>query len=132
MSTATQLSMIALLAVTLAGGVACSDRTDKVNQSGGSANNGTALASPSDASRSEDAKTDAGFNDLVLAAKVKSRILKDASLRSSDIYVDAQGGTVVLTGSVDNKQDADRAVEVARSVDDVQSVENKLAVRSGG
>jgi len=37
---------------------------------------------------------------------------------------------VILSGVVDKPQDAERAVQIARAITDVKSVENKLAVRS--
>ena len=38
---------------------------------------------------------------------------------------------VVLTGTVAKPEDARRAIQIAQSVNDVESVDNKLAVRSG-
>ena len=40
-------------------------------------------------------------------------------LKTLDINVDSQDGAVVLSGTVDNKADAIRAVQIARSVEDV-------------
>jgi hyperosmotically inducible protein len=131
-----QSSMLALFTAMLVGVCACSDNggDGKVGQDIDKATRAAKekLAPSSDASRNEAAKTDAAFNDLALAAKVKAEILKDASLRTSDIYVNAQDGTVVLSGSVNEQEDATRAIQIAQRVGDVKSVESKLSVRSNG
>jgi hyperosmotically inducible protein len=61
---------------------------------------------------------------------VKAQIRKDSALKTSDISVDSQNGVVVLRGVVEKPEHAIRAVQIARAVDDVRSVENKLSVRS--
>jgi len=88
------------------------------------------LANSSDAIRHEAKTAEAAFNDVALASKVKAEIHKDAALKKSDISVDSQDGVVVLSGMVDKPEDAIRAVQIARAVDDVRSVESKLSVRS--
>jgi len=70
--------------------------------------------------------------DVVISVKVKSRILKERVLSTSDIYVTTHDRVVVLTGTVEKPEDATRAIQIAQSVNDVESVDNKLAVRSGG
>jgi len=132
MNTATQSVIVALFTLILTAGIGCSEKSsgDKASRSD-TATQG-ALAPPPDANGDEAAKADPTFKNLALAAKVKADILKDASLRTSDIYVVAQDGTIVLIGTVDTRASATRAVEIAHSVADVRSVEDKLAVRSGG
>ena len=76
------------------------------------------LAKSSDAIRHEATKVDTTFDDMVLAAKVRNEILKDPVLKTLDINVDSQDGAVVLSGTMDNKADAIRAVQIARSVED--------------
>jgi hyperosmotically inducible periplasmic protein len=88
------------------------------------------LADSSDAIRREARTAEAAFNDVALAAKVKAEIHKDLALKKSEISVDSQDGVVVLSGVVNKPEDAIRAVQIARAVDDVRSVENKLSVRS--
>jgi hyperosmotically inducible protein len=88
------------------------------------------LADSSDAIRQEARTAEAAFNDVALAAKVKAEIHKDLALKKSEISVDSQDGVVVLSGVVNKPEDAIRAVQIARAVDDVRSVENKLSVRS--
>jgi len=121
---------IALLALS-----ACSDNNDtaekvgqKIDKAADSAKE--KLAESSDAIRQETRTAKAAFNDVALASKVKAEISKDSMLKKSDISVDSQNGAVVLSGVVEKPEDAIRAVQIARAVDDVRSVENKLSVRS--
>lgn len=88
------------------------------------------LAESSDAIRHEAKTAQGAFNDVALASKVKAEIRKDSALKTSDISVDSQNGVVVLSGMVEKPEDAIRAVQIARAVDEVKSVENKLSVRS--
>jgi len=88
------------------------------------------LADSSDAIRHEAKTAEAAFNDVALASKVKAEIRKDSALKASEISVDSENGVVVLSGVVEKPEDAIRAVQIARAVDDVKSVESKLSVRS--
>jgi hyperosmotically inducible periplasmic protein len=122
-----------LLAATLLALSACSDNSaekvgQKIDKAAESAKE--KLAESSDAIR-DDAKAAKGnFNDVALASKVKAEIRKDSALKTSDITVDSQDGVVVLSGVVEKPEDAIRAVQIARAVGDVRSVESKLSVRS--
>ena len=136
MNTLRQPFLLSLLAATVLGLCACSDnnsaenvgqKLDKATESAKET-----LAESSDAVRREAAKTDAVFKDVALAAKVEAEIRKDSTLKASNISVDSQDGVVVLTGMVEKPVDAIRAVQIARAVEDVKSVESKLAVRSNG
>jgi hyperosmotically inducible protein len=69
------------------------------------------------------------MNDTAITAKIKTDILSDPLLKSSQINVTTTNGVVTLNGIVDSQQSIDRAMEIARSVKDVQSVENSLAVK---
>ena len=117
----------------LLGASACSDKgsAEKTGQRIGS---GADVAKdrpdqPSDAARQRFA---AGVKDVAISAKVKARILGERGLRTSDIYVTTHNRVVVLTGTVEKPEDATRAIQIAQGVNDVESVDNKLAVRSGG
>jgi len=131
-----QSCLLALLTTMFLGAAACSDKVgpDKLGEKGDKSTGAGSeqLATSSDARLNETAKADAAFNDMALAARVKAEILKDASLRTSDIYVDAQDGTVVLSGIVSKQEDATRAIQIAQRVGDVKSVESKLSIRSNG
>ena len=66
------------------------------------------------------------MDDSAITAKVKAEILSDPLLKVSQISVATTNGVVKLSGTVDSQQSIDRAIEIARSVKDVKSVENGL------
>ena len=66
------------------------------------------------------------MDDSAITAKVKAEILSDPLLKVSQISVATTNGVVKLSGTVDSQQSIDRAMEIARSVKDVKSVENGL------
>jgi hyperosmotically inducible periplasmic protein len=61
-------------------------------------------------------------DDSAITAKIKAEILSDALLKVSQINVPLQAAW----GTVDSQQSIDRASEIARSVQNVKSVENGL------
>jgi hyperosmotically inducible protein len=69
-------------------------------------------------------------NDSVITTKIKADILADPLLKSTQISVTTVGGVVSLSGTVDSQQGIDRALQIARNVKDVKSVENNLVVSS--
>jgi hyperosmotically inducible protein len=69
------------------------------------------------------------MNDAAITAKIKADILRDPLLKVSQINVITTDRVVTLNGVVDSQQGIDRAMEIARSVKDVKSVENGLAVK---
>ncbi len=64
--------------------------------------------------------------DSVITAKVKTAILNEPGLKSTEINVETFKGTVQLSGFVSEKQDIAKAGTVARGVKGVQSVKNDL------
>jgi osmotically-inducible protein OsmY len=70
------------------------------------------------------------IDDSVITIKVKAEILKDDTLKSSEINVETFKGVVQLSGFVNSQADIDKAVEVARSVKSVTSVKNDMRVKS--
>ena len=78
------------------------------------------------------AKSDAAIGDAALAERVKTELRKDSALNTADISVDSRDGAVVLSGTVEKPEEIIRAVQIARTVDDVKSVENRLTVRPKG
>jgi osmotically-inducible protein OsmY len=69
------------------------------------------------------------IDDSVITAKVKAEILKDDTLKSSEINVETFKGVVQLSGFVNSQSDINRAVEVAGSVKGVTSVKNDMRVK---
>lgn len=69
------------------------------------------------------------FDDSVLTTKVKTSILGDSRLKLLQISVESFKGVVQLSGFVDSAGAATRAVELARKVKGVKSVNNSLIVK---
>lgn len=69
------------------------------------------------------------IDDSVLTTKVKTSILGDSKLKLLQINVETYKGVVQLSGFVDSKNAAERAVELARTVSGVKSVNNSLIVK---
>src|SRR6056297_596654 len=68
-------------------------------------------------------------DNTVLTTKVKTAIFNDPMLKVLQINVESFKGVVQLSGFVDSKKAADRAVEIARSVTGVKSVKNDLVIK---
>jgi hyperosmotically inducible protein len=88
------------------------------------------LSDSSDAIKDSTQKAATAVDDAAITTKVKAEIMRDPNLKLTDINVETNQGVVILSGVVDKPQDAERAVQIARAITDVKSVENKLAVRS--
>lgn len=88
-------------------------------------------AAPSAEPKSE-AKTTVGtdIDDNVITTKVKSALLADSDTKSFDIKVETRKGEVQLSGFVDNQTQIDRAIAVARGVEGVKNVDNKMNVKT--
>ena len=72
----------------------------------------------------------ASLDDAAITAKIKTEIFKDSLLSMAEIEVSTTGGVVKLTGAVKSQTSIDSAVEIARSIKDVKSVESALVVRA--
>jgi osmotically-inducible protein OsmY len=69
------------------------------------------------------------IDDSTITTKVKAALLAEPDIRSYQIGVETFKGVVQLSGFVDTQQQANKAAEIARSVDGVKSVRNDLIVK---
>lgn len=69
------------------------------------------------------------MDDSAITAKVKSALVDDKTIKSTDISVKTENGVVILSGFVGSQAQADHAVEVASKVESVKSVSDKLHVK---
>jgi len=69
------------------------------------------------------------IDDTVITTKVKTAIFNEPSLKSTEINVETFKGVVQLSGFVNSQHDIRRAVEVARSVEGVKSVNNDMRLK---
>jgi osmotically-inducible protein OsmY len=67
--------------------------------------------------------------DLTISLKLDAKIVADLELRRSQLEWTALDGTVVLTGVVDDPAKAARAVEHAKSIDNVTAVRSFIQIR---
>lgn len=65
-------------------------------------------------------------DNAALTTKVKAALLADDMVKGTQINVDSNNGVVKLTGTVDSPAHVSRAVEVAKGVQGVTSVDNNL------
>ena len=69
------------------------------------------------------------IDDSAITTKVKAKIFDDPMLKVFQISVESYKGVVQLSGFVDSKQAANKAAQVAKSVEGVESVKNSLVVK---
>ncbi len=69
------------------------------------------------------------IDDSVITTKVKSALLADPTVKGLDSKVETHKRVVQLSGFVDNQAQLDRAIQVARAVEGVNDVENKMTVK---
>jgi len=68
-------------------------------------------------------------DDSVITTKVKALLADDDFLKSFQISVETYKGIVQLSGFVNSQQAVDKAGQIARSVQGVNSVKNDLNVK---
>jgi hyperosmotically inducible protein len=79
-----------------------------------------------------EAKTTVGtdIDDNAITTKVKSALIADEIVKGLDIKVETRKGEVQLSGFVDNQTQIDRAISVARGVEGVKNVDNKMSLKT--
>jgi hyperosmotically inducible protein len=70
------------------------------------------------------------IDDSVITTKVKAAILNEPMLNASHIEVTTDKGVVKLSGTVDSEPNINRAMEVAKSQENVKSVQTELTVKA--
>jgi hyperosmotically inducible protein len=94
---------------------------------------GFALAGCNKPDTPADKQVSAGthLDDAVITTKVKTALMTDSAAKGSGTSVDTRKGEVLLSGFVDSQAQADREVQLAKAVEGVQSVQNKLMIKDG-
>jgi osmotically-inducible protein OsmY len=69
-------------------------------------------------------------DDAAITAHVKAAFAKSPDVDAMDINVDTYKGVVQLTGFADSSSQIQKASEIARNVDGVQSVKNDIRLKS--
>jgi hyperosmotically inducible protein len=68
------------------------------------------------------------LDDAAITAKVKAAFAEDKWVKGRDISVRTDQGVVDLTGTVNSKNESDRATELASKIKAVKAVHNNLKV----
>lgn len=71
------------------------------------------------------------MDDSAITAKVKAALVDHKDIKSTDISVKTDKKVVTLSGFVQSQTQAEQAVTVAKGVEGVSSVSDKLHVRDG-
>ncbi len=74
-------------------------------------------------------KTAAVASDSVITTKVKASIFAEPELKSMGIHVETEKGVVMLSGFVNSKAEADKAVTAAKTVEGVTNVKSAIKVK---
>jgi hyperosmotically inducible protein len=68
--------------------------------------------------------------DSVITTKIKTRLAEEKAGSLARIHVDTHGrGVVVLTGKVRSKEEADRAISIARATEGVTMVSSRMRIK---
>jgi hyperosmotically inducible periplasmic protein len=71
-------------------------------------------------------------SDGWITTKVKSEFALDKLVSATDIRVNTENGVVHLSGVAKSREEANRAIEIARSVKGVTSVRNQMQIAGVG
>ena len=82
-----------------------------------------------DKTRDATGKTRLAASDTAITTKVKADLVKEPNLDSLGIHVETEKGVVMLSGFVNSKEQADKAVQVAKGIDGVTSVRSAIKVK---
>jgi hyperosmotically inducible protein len=88
-----------------------------------------ATAEAADKTKDATSKTRAALADTAITTKVKAGLVKEPDLESLGIHVETEKGVVMLSGFVNSKSEADKAVKVAKGIDGVTNVKSAIQVK---
>jgi hyperosmotically inducible protein len=88
-----------------------------------------ATAEAADRTKDATSKTRAALADTAITTKVKAGLVKEPDLESLGIHVETEKGVVMLSGFVNSKSEADKAVKVAKGIDGVTNVKSAIQVK---
>jgi hyperosmotically inducible protein len=88
-----------------------------------------AMDTAGDKTRDAAGKTRLAASDTAITTKVKAGLVKEPNLESLGIHVETEKGVVMLSGFVNSKAEADKAVKVAKGVDGVSTVKSAIKVK---
>jgi osmotically-inducible protein OsmY len=104
------------------------DRTGNAMDRAGDRTRDTAAVAADKTDRAA-GKTAAAASDTAITTKVKAGIFAEPDLKSMAIHVETEKGVVMLSGFVESKAEAAKAVRVAKGIDGVTSVKSAIKVK---
>ncbi|MEN3277722.1 MAG: hypothetical protein V7631_3512 [Massilia sp.] len=69
------------------------------------------------------------IDDAVITSKVKAAFAADPTVKATEVQVETFKGTVQLSGFVESRESAQRAVQIARQVKGVTEVRNNTILK---
>ncbi len=69
------------------------------------------------------------IDDTVITSKVKAAFAADPTVKATEVKVETFKGTVQLSGFVESRESAQKAVELARQVKGVKEVRNNTVLK---
>lgn len=66
------------------------------------------------------------YDDIMITTKIHEAILDELSLRPFDINVRTTKGVVELSGTVNNRDDMDKALAIARKIEGIRFIKNDM------
>lgn len=81
------------------------------------------------AGSSTDESTGEYIDDTWITTKVKTALIEDPVVKSSEVNVETFKGEVQLSGFVTSKEAMDKAMSIARGINGVNSVINDMAIK---
>jgi hyperosmotically inducible protein len=79
--------------------------------------------------KTDDTSVGTKIDDSVITSKVKAVLIKDPDIKSLDISVVTRDGEVQLSGFVENQNQIDRAIEIAKEVKGVENVLDEMSIK---
>ena len=70
------------------------------------------------------------IDDAAITTKVKAALVKDPTVKATEVKVDTFKGVVQLSGFVDNNEQKAQAERIAASTAGVQSVRNNITLKT--
>ena len=88
-----------------------------------------ATATAADKTKDATSTARVAMADTAITTKVKAGLVKEPDLESLGIHVETEKGVVMLSGFVNSKSEADKAIKVAKGVDGVTNVKSAIQVK---
>lgn len=69
------------------------------------------------------------FDDANVSAQIRTALVNEAMFKVNQIRIETVNGVVTLSGTVQSRPEADRVVEMTKTVQGVKEIRNSLDVR---